>query len=185
MCEDGSVSHWINVSFPPSGSRPLVWPSRVKESHEGQTTRYTSLFLIVLPFHSLHFLPKRSPFFLRCKSIAIAHQLVDNTKEQPREKCAKERWFSGERWLSMVVARWKSSRVISFPLTGLQNVAIVEYTAAKSDDLYRIDSGNGTRWDTRAFEISFGYRGWLLNVDGRCRIHLTNKVERRISIFLL
>lgn len=82
----------------------------------------------------------------------------------------------------MVVARWKSSRVISFPLTGLQNAAIVEYTAAKSDDLYRIDSGNGTRWDTRAFEISFGYRGWLLNVDGRCRIHLTNKVGRRVSI---
>lgn len=30
-------------------------------------------------------------------------------------------------------------------------------TAAKSDDLYRIDSGTGTRWDARAFEISFGY----------------------------
>lgn len=86
------------------------------------------------------------------------------------------------RWLSLV-ARWKSSRVISFPLTnGLRNAAIVEYTAAKSDDLYRIDSGKGSRWDTRAFEISFSYRGWLLNVDGRCRIHLTHEVERRVSI---
>lgn len=104
-------------------------------------------------------------------------------REEAVKKCAKERWLSGERWLDGCRLRWKPSRVISFPLTnGLRNAAIVEYTAAKSDDLYRIDSGKGSRWDTRAFEISFGYRGWLFNVDGRCRIHLTHEVERRVSI---
>lgn len=108
-----------------------------------------------------------------------------NASRRSREKMRERAVVVGgkvARWLSLV-ARWKPSRVISFPLTnGLRNAAIVEYTAAKSDDLYRIDSGKGSRWDTRAFEISFGYRGWLLNVDGRCRIHLTHEVERRVSI---
>lgn len=63
------------------------------------------------------------------------------------------------RWLSLV-ARWKPSRVISFPLTnGLRNAAIVEYTAAKSDDLYRIDSGkeaDGTRGLSRSVLVTEG-----------------------------
>lgn len=177
MCEDRSVSHWINVSLPLTLSlaSALVAGRRVTRTDDARC-----------PFSSPSIpsplVPKRSSFHR--DSIGSLMRRA-NASRRSSEKMRERAVVVGgkvARWLSLV-ARWKPSRVISFPLTnGLRNAAIVEYTAAKSDDLYRIDSGKGSRWDTRAFEISFGYRGWLLNVDGRCRIHLTHEVERRVSI---
>lgn len=145
MCEDGSVSHWINVSLPLTTPLDLV---------AGRRVAHTPPFLVpfALPFHSISPFspPKRDPpSFYRDSNANPSRWCISWSKEATsREKMREMEIVPGDFISINRVAKRRHCRI---------------YTAAKSDDLYRIDSGNGGRWDTRVVRDRFWFhRGWLL-----------------------
>lgn len=153
VCEDGSVSHWINVSLPLTTPLDLVAGRRVAQGTHAALSCPPPFPSIPSPLFPLQneILP---PSIGSLMQIHRDGASVGRRKQPLVKKCA----------------RWKSSRVISFPLTGLRNAAIVEYIPRQKAMIY-IESIRGTEADgTRGwFEIGFGFteggylkRGWTL-----------------------